>query len=185
MILASASPRRKEILSLLTEDFKIIPAVGEEVVPLGVTPKEVVESLALQKAMEVFKANNTEIVIGSDTVVEESGVILGKPKNVEDAAAQLRSLSGKVHFVHTGVAVVYPDREPYVFSVSSAVRFAPLSEDEISEYIGTGETMDKAGSYAIQGLGGRFIEKNEDGDYYAIMGLPLQPLYKSLKEYLK
>ena len=173
IVLASKSPRRKELLSSITEDFEIIVNECDETLPLGVEPGEGVEMLAVRKgkAVSSFLPDDC-LVISSDTLVELSGKALGKPEDEEDAFNMLRSLSGKAHNVHTGVAVHYKGR---VFSGvdSTAVYFKELSDREIRDYIATGEPMDKAGSYGIQGLGGRFVEKYE-GEFDTIVGLGLK-----------
>lgn len=185
IILASKSPRRKELLSSIVKDFEIIAAECDEVLPEGTHPRDGVELLAVRKgkAASSLVADDC-LVISSDTLVELSGKALGKPEDEDAAFAMLRSLSGKPHNVHTGVAVHYKGR---VFSGvdSTAVYFKELSDKEIKDYIATGEPMDKAGSYGIQGLGGRFVEKYE-GSFDTVVGLSVkltEELIEKAKKY--
>lgn len=185
IILASQSPRRKELLSMLQLDFEIIPARGEENITTTV-PINLVEQLACQKAEEIFASQIGDlVVIGADTVVStEDGEILGKPRNQDDARRMLRLLSGKCHYVSTGVAVYLRrngEDSKESFANQSKVYFQELSDKEIEWYLNTREGDDKAGSYAIQGLASRFISHIE-GDYFSIVGLPVHDLYKKLKE---
>lgn len=182
MILASQSPRRYELLKLITEDFSVLPAQGEEVVPEGLAPDEVVQSLAQQKAREIralYKNNPSEVIIAADTVVAIDGKILGKPKDAFDAADMLSLLSGRVHSVFTGVCVIDGERER-VFAEETKVEFYELTTEEIRAYIATGEPMDKAGAYGIQEKGAMLV-KRIDGDYYNVMGLPVGRLSRLLR----
>lgn len=176
LILASKSPRRKELLSLITDDFIIKSADVDESLPDGIRPDKAVEYLSLIKA-ESFK-NNTDTVIGADTVVSVEGVILGKPKERADAFTMLKMLSGKVHSVFTGVTVIKPSSTT-TFSVETKVKFFDLTDSEIKDYIDTGEPFDKAGGYGIQGKGALLVEKI-DGDYFNVVGLPVSTLKKYL-----
>lgn len=176
LILASKSPRRKELLSLITDDFIIQSADVDESLPDGIRPDKAVEYLSLIKA-EPFK-NNTDTVIGADTVVSVEGVILGKPKERADAFTMLKMLSGKVHSVFTGVTVIKPSSTT-TFSVETKVKFFDLTDSEIKDYIDTGEPFDKAGGYGIQGKGALLVEKI-DGDYFNVVGLPVSTLKKYL-----
>lgn len=185
IILASASPRRRELLQMLGLRFAVLPSEKEEALTAA-SPRELVEALARQKAEDIFSRQTGDaVVIGSDTVVSaEDGTIFGKPKNAEDAARMLRQLSGRKHLVSTGAAVfVRRDgrelRESFVSEC--AVWMDELSQAEIEAYIATGEPMDKAGAYGIQGLGAKYISRIE-GDYYTVVGLPVHELYKKLKE---
>lgn len=180
LILASGSPRRREILSMITEDFTVIKPQKDEITDPSLSPAMQVQELSRQKAREVFASEPKAVVIGSDTVVEQDGNILGKPKCQADAAAQLRLLSGRWHNVHTGVTILGAGQE-HCFTTTSRVKFAPMTEEEVAAYIATGEPMDKAGSYGIQGFGGKFVESIE-GDFYSIMGLPLCRVYQILSE---
>ncbi len=176
IILASASPRRKEILSMITDDFKIVVPEFDETIPDGLSVTEAVMYLSKEKAKEIYEKQKDDMIIAADTIVELDGVIFGKPLDFEDSVRQLSALSGKIHNVHTGVTVMFKD-EINTFCSSSNVTFDELSLEEIHEYINTGEPMDKAGSYAIQGIGAKYI-KSLNGDFYAVMGLPLNELYR-------
>ena len=169
IILASKSPRRRELLGKITEDFRVLVREVDESLPDGMHPREGVELLAVKKGCAVASEMAGAVVVSSDTLVELGGVALGKPESEEDAARMLRMLSGKVHNVHTGVAVHYRGKV-YSGVASTAVEFKELTGEEISWYIGTGEPMDKAGAYGIQGEGGRFVARY-DGDFDTVMGL--------------
>lgn len=172
-ILASRSPRRKELLSKIVDSFEIITRETDESLPDGVHPKEGVELLAVRKGKAVADEISADfLIVSSDTLVELGGVPLGKPEDKEDAVKMLLNLSGKTHNVHTGVAIHYKGN---VFSGSdtSSVTFKGFGEDEAREYVATGEPMDKAGSYAIQGIGARLVEKYE-GNFDTIVGLSLK-----------
>lgn len=169
-ILASKSPRRKELLRELVPVFEIITKEVDEDLPCDVHPREGVELLAVRKGAAVA-ADLGEgcLVISSDTLVEIGGVALGKPTDRQDAINMLRSLSGKAHNVHTGVAV-HLDGRVYSGVATTAVYFRPMTDIEIEEYVDSGDPMDKAGSYGIQSGGGKFVEKIE-GDYDTVVGL--------------
>ena len=169
VILASKSPRRRELLGHITENFRVLVREVDESLPDGVHPREGVELLAVKKGEAVAKEHPSAVVISSDTLVELDGAALGKPCDEDDAARILRILSGVTHNVHTGVAVHYRGKV-YSGVASSGVTFKPLTDVEIREYINTGEPMDKAGAYGIQGLGGKFVLQY-DGDFDTIMGL--------------
>lgn len=179
IILASASPRRKELLKLLVEEFLIHPAVGEEVFPKDSIPEDAVIILATQKAVEVSTKFPNELIIGSDTVVAIDGDILEKPKDTYHAFSMLKRLSGQTHFVYTGVAIVKNSEVLVSFCEITAVTFDVLTDDEINAYIKTGDPMDKAGAYGVQGIGAKFI-KSLSGDYFTVMGLPINRLYHAL-----
>ena len=182
MILASKSPRRKELLSLITEDFRIIPAVGEEVIPEGTLPPQAVVMLAQQKAREIRAEHSDEIIIAADTVVVVDDKILGKPKNEQRAAEMLSMLSGRKHSVLTGVCIIFADGAEKSFYEQTEVEFFPLTDKQIQRYIATGEPMDKAGAYGIQGKGGLLIKRFE-GDYFNVVGLPAARLARELGEF--
>ena len=186
VILASASPRRKELLAYITDKFEIEPAYGEEIIPEGYTAFFVPVELAEQKCREVVercKPDDDTIVIACDTAVVLDNRLYGKPKSTSDAKRMLSELSGKTHFVSSGLCVYYKGR--YRKNLSSAsVIFNDLSEADIDAYAATGEPMDKAGAYGIQGLGSLMVKKIV-GDYYSIVGLPLNLLAKMLDEVLK
>lgn len=177
IILASKSPRRKELLSLITENFIIKSAEVDESLPKGIQPDKAVEYLSKIKA-EPFR-NDEDIIIGADTVVSIDGVILGKPKDRSDAFKMLKMLSGKYHSVFTGVTIIRPDSTK-TFSVETRVKFFDLTDREINDYLDTGEPFDKAGAYGIQGKGSLLVEKI-DGDYFNVVGLPVSTLNKYLK----
>ncbi len=177
LILASKSPRRKELLSLITNDFEIRSADVDEALPKNIAPDKAVEYLSQIKALP-FK-NGSDTVIGADTVVSIDGKILGKPHSKEDAFCMLTALSGRWHSVFTGVTVISPDASKTI-SVETKVKFFDLSVKEINEYIATSEPFDKAGAYAIQGKASLFVEKI-DGDYFNVVGLPVSALNQILK----
>ena len=183
-ILASKSPRRKELLSKIVEDFEIITRETDETLPCGTHPKEGVRLLAVRKGGAVCDEVGSDfLIISSDTLVELDGVPLGKPADEEDAVAMLLSLSGRVHNVHTGVAVHYKGKV-YSGSDTSQVTFKNFDEQEARDYVSTGEPMDKAGSYAIQGIGARLVQKYE-GDFDTIVGLSLKLTEKLIDEAIK
>lgn len=174
-VLASASPRRREILQIINLNFEIIKSdVDESVADSSVAPDLYVQELALLKGADVAKRLKKEIVISADTIVCLDGKILGKPKNEEDAFNMLKALSGREHTVYTGVCIM---RASDAFTVcktcATKVKFAQIDDRKIKAYIATGEPMDKAGAYAVQGLAAAFIEKI-DGDYFNVVGLPLK-----------
>lgn len=174
-VLASASPRRKEILNILGFDFDIIKSNADESsVDKTVAPSLYVQELALLKGADVAKSLKKKIIISADTIVYFGGRVLGKPADKEDAFRMLSELSGKEHTVYTGVCIMDSDSAKTVCETcATKVRFKELSEEKIRAYIKTGEPMDKAGAYAVQGLGATFIEKI-DGDYFNVVGLPLE-----------
>lgn len=180
IILASKSPRRLELMKYITEDFIVKSADADETLPKGISPEEAVLRLSAIKA-EPFR-NDEDTVIGADTVVALGRKILGKPKNDDDARAMLRSLSGKTHSVFTGVTIIH-SQESTSFAVQTKVSFYELSDDDIEQYIKTGEHRDKAGSYGIQGYGSLFV-KEIKGDYFNVVGLPIGKLNKELKNFL-
>ena len=183
VILASKSPRRRELLRELFDSFDIVTAEVDEALPDTIHPKDGVEILALRKGAPIAAANPDALVISSDTLVELGGVPLGKPTDALDAKNMLRTLSGNTHRVHTGVAVHYKGRA--VSGVdSTAVIFRTLSDTEIDEYIATGEPMDKAGAYGIQGKGGVFVSGYE-GSFDTVVGLSVALTKRLCEEILK
>lgn len=178
IILASASPRRQELLKKVTEDFICIPADIDEALPCGIEIEKAPEYLALKKAEHIAKDHRDSIVIGSDTGVFYGGQMLGKPNNDDDAKRMLKMLSGKTHSVITGCAIV-KGNEKITFSCETRVTFYELSEQEIKDYVSTGECRDKAGAYGIQGLGALLV-KEIRGDYFNVVGLPVAELYRKL-----
>jgi septum formation protein len=183
LILASASPRRAEILRRASFSFEAIAANVDESHQSGELPEAFVARLAQVKAAAVATCVRAPaLVLGGDTVVLVDSLILGKPADAEDAAAMLRRLSGRTHDVLTGLALLrLPDKAIRAAVECTRVTFAPLSEDEIAEYVDTGEPFGKAGAYAIQERGGRFVERIE-GDYFNVMGLPVARFYRMLRE---
>ena len=186
IILASASPRRAEILRNAAIPFETqITLLDESILP-GELPGDYVRRLALEKARAAAEARRDRdgaLFIGADTAVVAAGEILGKPESDEDARRMLRLLSGATHEVHTGLALQRrPDEIECVAEEITRVSFAPLSDDEIAAYIATGEPFDKAGGYGIQGVAGRYVTRIE-GCYFNVMGLPLARLWSLLKEF--
>ncbi len=181
LILASGSPRRKELLSTLNIPFEIIVSNFEENIDQNKSLEKEIERLSYGKASSVYQSNKDAIVIGADTIVTINNKVLGKPKNEQDAKRMLNLLSNNVHTVITGVTIMSKDKAE-TFSCASKVYFDKLSDEEIEEYINTKEPMDKAGAYAIQGIGSKFIKKIE-GDYYAIVGLPINQIYQKLRAF--
>ncbi len=179
-ILASASPRRKELLSELIQDFTIQPAKGEEKISKGLTPCELVKTLARQKAEEISSKpeNKGKAVLGSDTVVAFEGEVLGKPKDEADARRMLGLLSGKTHEVYTGVCLITP-LKTRTEAACTKVRFFPLTKEQIQSYIDTGSPMDKAGAYGIQD--GGLVEEIE-GSFSNVVGLPIELCERIFKE---
>lgn len=182
IILASASPRRKELMELAGYDFEVICADIVEVVPEEAMPQEVVMSLALQKAQAVAAEHKEAVVIGSDTVVALDGKILGKPHSEQEACEMLRSLSGRTHKVFTGVAIVCGGKVKNFFDETD-VEFYSLGDDEIKKYVATGEPTDKAGAYGIQGKGSVLVKKI-NGDFFSVMGLPIAKLYREMSDFV-
>ena len=185
IVLASASPRRKELLEQIGVDFDIIPSTSEELITNSI-PIDIVQKLAEQKAQEVYdKLDNPSIVIGADTIVVLNDIIMGKPKNEKDAYNMLKSLQNNVHTVYTGVCVLINeknDTKKILFSEATEVSMYPMSDEQIYSYINTKEPMDKAGAYAIQGKCAIYI-KSISGEYNNVVGLPIARLYNELMKY--
>ena len=180
VILASQSPRRRELLALVGIVHEVRPANVDERAWPGEAPAQHAERLAREKAQRLAVTDPEAVVIGSDTIVVVDGAILGKPSDEAEAATMLRTLSGRRHIVMTGVAVAW--RGGLVASVEHVdVTFRQLSDTEIGAYISTGEPMDKAGAYGIQGYGATIVERI-DGDYFAVMGLALTRLVRHCRE---
>lgn len=178
LVLASASPRRRELMGMITGAFECDCADVDESCVKADRPDALVEALAEKKAAPVLERRPLDVIIGADTVVVLDGEILGKPVDEADARRMLRLLSGRTHDVWTGVCILSAGiRE--VFSVRTGVEFLPLSDAEIEEYIKSGDPMDKAGAYGIQGGAALFVA-GISGDYYNVMGLPVSRLYKRL-----
>ena len=172
IILASQSPRRRELLERMgISQFDVIPAKGEERADPNLTPDQLVEELSRQKAAEIAAGNPDALIIAADTVVAVDGTVLGKPHDRDDAVRMLQTLSGREHTVYSGLTVCWQGRSVTQHE-ATAVRFRPLSETDIDHYVSTGEPMDKAGSYGIQGYGCTLVE-GISGDYYNVVGLPV------------
>ncbi len=177
-ILASASPRRRELMSLAGIDFTVKTAPTDETVEEHLSPEQTVMALARRKALAVAADEPDKTIIGADTVVEIDGKILGKPADYEEAFGMLSLLSGRSHNVFTGVCIVSGGKET-VFSEKTEVTFYKLSQAEIDDYIKTGDCFDKAGAYGIQSRGCTLVEKI-NGDYFNVVGLPIAKLFREL-----
>jgi septum formation protein len=204
LVLASASPRRHDLLTSAGISFAVQPADVDETPLAGESPRNCAERLAKEKALAVLRNRPQDIVLGADTIVVVDDTILGKPANAEDAARMLRMLSGRTHQVITGVCLVgreiraqgsaisetaphrphdpkTEDRELRTSSETTLVTMTEISDQEIRDYVATGEPMDKAGAYAIQGIASRWIPRIE-GDYSNVVGLPIALVYRMLRE---
>ena len=183
VILASASPRRKELMQLICPSFRVIPADCGEAVPEAMNAADVPAFLSYQKCKCIADVYQKAVVIGCDTVVTTAdGEILGKPKDEKDAARTLRLLSGRMHTVDTGVSICYKGHTE-TFTETTKVWFKDLTDEEIEDYINTGEPMDKAGAYGIQGEGTLLVDKIE-GDFFNVVGLPVSKLAIKLHDML-
>lgn len=180
IILASASPRRKELLKRIVKEFKVVVSDADETLPEGILPKEAVKQLALKKAQAVAKQNPYSVVIGADTVVVFGGEILGKPKDKEHCKSMLSALSGNSHQVYTGVAIITPE-DTVAFCEKTDVMFEEMTQEEQDWYVNLEEPYDKAGGYGIQGKASLFI-KGINGDYSNAMGFPVNAVYKYIKK---
>lgn len=181
IILASGSPRRKELLELADVPFEIVVSEVEETIGAYSSPSDIVMSLALQKASAVAENHSDHVVIGADTIVTYDSHILGKPSNEAEAKEMLRLLSGKTHEVYTGVAIISKEKTA-TFYERTEVTFWELTEEEIDVYVASKEPLDKAGSYGIQGKGSIFVQHIQ-GDYYSVVGLPIARLVRELKQF--
>lgn len=189
VILASGSPRRKELLEQMGLTFQILPSKKEEK-QIGETPAQIVEGLSRQKAQDVAEqiSSDQALVIGADTIVVCDGQIMGKPHTKEEACQMIGMLQGKTHQVYTGVTVAETERSADgtnkiaydTFSCCTQVKVFPMDETEIKRYVALGESMDKAGAYGIQGGFGTYVEGIE-GDYNNVLGLPISALYQRIK----
>lgn len=180
IILASASPRRRELLKLITTDFKIMPADSTETLPQNISPIKAAQYLAVQKAEIIAAKCPHNLVIGCDTIVIIDNEILGKPHDEYDAERMLKLLSGKTHKVVTGCSLIL-DYRKFSFSEITEVEFYSLSDIEISTYITTKEPFDKAGAYGIQSKGSLLVKKI-NGDYFNVVGLPISRLKRELQK---
>ncbi len=191
LVLASASPRRQELLRNAGIPFIVQPADIDECPLAGESPRACAERLARGKALAVLQSRPQDYVLGADTIVVVDDAILGKPRDADDAARMLRLLSGRMHAVITGVCVVNPvasgqwsvasKADLLTASETTLVTVCELSDDEIRDYVASGEPMDKAGAYAIQGIASRWIPRIE-GDYSNVVGLPVALVYRMLRE---
>lgn len=183
IILASKSPRRREILENTKVRFSIEESQIDEVIKLNELPKETVMRLAYEKALDVANRNRNSLVIGADTIVVINDTILGKPKDDIEAFSMLKLLSGKTHYVITGFALINLSLDKKIIDCQvSQVTFKELSEQCIKDYLQTKESLDKAGAYGIQGYGGLLVE-NIQGDYFNIVGLPISKISDCLKDH--
>lgn len=181
LILASSSPRRKELVQLLPWHFEIAVKESDEGLNKELTISQNIQEIALRKAQAVAPYYPNQIVVGADTMVCIENEILGKPRDEEEAKHMLRRLSGRQHNVLSGVAIVcHCQNLKHTFYEKTLVKMQHLTEQEIEDYVATQEPMDKAGSYGIQGIGSRYIEGIE-GDYFNVVGLPIHRLYHELK----
>lgn len=187
IILASQSPRRKTLLQQFGIEFEIMPSLVDES-SSETDPVKLVEDLAFKKANDIASRNSDSLIIGADTIVVHNSTILGKPNSETEASNMLSELSGKQHQVHTGVVLIQTDHNSNVlksvlFSEITHVFFSQLDQIEIDDYIATGNPMDKAGSYGIQDDWGATFVKRIEGDFYTVVGLPINRLYYELKKH--
>lgn len=184
IVLASASPRRKELISLITESVEIRPAECDETLPDGIGAKEAVEYLSKIKndAAKSISAHD-ELIISADTVVAVSNEILGKPADKEDARRMIKLLSGRTHQVYTGVTISYKENA-VTFSEKTDVSFFDLTDDEIESYVSSSEPYDKAGAYGIQGKASLLVS-GINGDYFNVVGLPVARLNRELSKFVE
>ena len=180
IILASKSPRRKQLLSMMGLEFMVQTADIDETMDLSQTPAHEVAAVSARKAEKIAAQHPQDVIVSADTIVVIDGKILGKPKDEQDAARMLRLLSGRTHTVFTGLTV-FAGGETKTRVVGTEVTFRSLSDTQIAAYIHTGESMDKAGSYGIQGYGSMFVS-HLNGDYFCVMGLPVCTLGEMLRE---
>ncbi len=181
IILASASPRRRELLTLAGVAFTVETADTDETVPASASPEETVRMLSRRKAEAVAQKHPDAAVIGADTVVEIDGRILGKPADDAQAKQMLAMLSGRTHHVHTGVTILRGEKG-VTFHRTTAVTFYPLTASEIDAYVATGDCRDKAGAYGVQSRGCMLVEKI-DGDYFNVVGLPVAAVVRALRDF--
>lgn len=183
-ILASQSPRRRRMLQRIGLRFDVEVSETDEHAPDGLEPAALTEMLALRKADDVGRRHPEALTLGADTLVVLDGEILGKPASADEAAGMLRRLSANTHVVYTGIALVHPTSGRFVTaSEATRVTFAAMDEKEIGSYVASGSPMDKAGAYGIQDDRGALFVRRIDGDYYNVVGLPLQLFYRIMKEH--
>ena len=181
LVLASASPRRQELLRHAGIEFTVLPADVDESPLHGEGACDCAQRLAREKAWKVWRSRQQDLVLGADTIVVVDGTMLGKPVDHNHAARMLRLLAGRTHQVVTGVCLVRSNEDTVVDCETTLVTVAELSNQEILDYIATGEPMDKAGAYAIQGIASRWIPRIE-GDYTNVVGLPVARVYRMLRD---
>lgn len=185
IILASASPRRKEILENTNVKFKIMSSMIEELTLDNESPCQMVMRLAFEKGMDIASRQKSDLIISADTIVVLDDIILGKPKDEIQAREMIKSLSGRSHQVITGISLINLDNNKKIIDyVISNVKFKSLSEQDINDYIATKESLDKAGAYGIQGYGALLVDEIQ-GDYFNIVGLPISRLSDLLKKHFK
>ncbi|WP_281889060.1 nucleoside triphosphate pyrophosphatase [Paenibacillus sp. YYML68] len=190
IILASSSPRRQELLALIGLPFRVQSSDADESTEEGLDPHQIVEQLAERKARAVLEQGRASgtlesdaVIIGSDTIVVQDGHVLGKPKDEADALHMLRMLQGREHEVYTGIAcILTTDGSARLAHERTVVRMKSADDERLRRYIATGEPMDKAGSYGIQGFGATLVERIE-GDYFSVVGLPVSKLYDMLSDW--
>ena len=179
LVLASASPRRRELLSLLTRDFDVCVSQVDEGAVSASNPAELARRLAFAKCSAVAHLRPKDVVIGCDTVVDVDGRVLGKPRDADDARTMLWTLSGRTHRVHTGVCILAPG-ERRLFCSTTRVTFWPLAWSQVEQYLATDEPYDKAGAYGIQGGAAAFV-RGIQGCYFNVVGLPVSRLDRVLR----
>lgn len=180
LVLASASPRRSELLGLAGLEFEILPGAAEPLPEQGEPPAEYACRAALAKALDALARRPEAVMLAADTIVVLGDRILGKPRDAADALRTLQELAGRTHEVVTGCAICAPGRKPEVFGVSTLVTMTPAPVAALAAYVATGEPMDKAGSYAIQGKGGFLVQRIE-GSYSNVVGLPVAEVLEALE----
>lgn len=181
-VLASASPRRRQLLELIGIDFRVQPSHADESTDGSLAPDELVRQIAARKCMSVGRELDDALVLGADTIVVLDGEVLGKPQDEADAGHMLRRLSGNTHVVYSGIALYYSGADRMVNATAATrVTFDDLSDGEIAAYVAGGSPMDKAGAYGIQDDRGALFVSRIDGDYYNVVGLPMNLLYRTLK----
>ena len=184
VVLASASPRRKELIKLIFDDFTVLPAECDETLPDGINAVEAVEYLSKIKNNATKRLlNGDELVISADTIVVVDGEILGKPTDKDDARRMIKLLNGRTHQVYTGITISQGEKS-VTFNEKTDVEFLPLTEKEIEDYISTSEPYDKAGAYGIQGKASLLV-KGIKGDYFNVVGFPVSRLNRELSEFLR
>ncbi len=180
IVLASQSPRRKELLGYIISDFEVFPSNVDETIEFGTSPEDAVKMLSLKKASFVAEKFQNSLVIGSDTVVVFKDRIIGKADSLEDARKTIQDMSGKEHFVFTGITIIDTDtKETYTEIVKTIVKFRDIPNYMLDAYLNSGEYENKAGSYAIQGRGSLFVDYI-NGCFYNVMGFPVNTLYRML-----